>query len=196
VARLLRPQGRRGELLAEPLTDVPGVLTAGVLLWLASSGAERPAGGDAVTVEEVWTPTGRNAGRIVLKLAGTDNISGAEKLGGQQLMVPVSALPALESDQFYVRDLLGCLLVDGDKPIGEIVDVQFATTPDGTRRLEDAAALLEVQPAVGGETVLVPFVRAWLLGVDAAARRVEMKLPEGLVGMEGVETAAEAGEQP
>ena len=186
----MRPQGRRGELLAEPLTDVPEVLAAGAALRLAPVGAAGPSDRDvAVTIESVWEPTGKNAGRVVLKLAGCDSISDAEVLAGKQLMVPAGALPDLEADTFYVKDLLGCTLWNGDAAVGEIVDVQFATTPDGRQRLEDAAPLLEVRPTGAGEddTVLVPFVRAYLVGVDVTTGRVTMQLPDGLV---------DAGDQP
>ena len=183
VARLMRPQGRRGELLAEPLTDVPGVLKAGASLRLAPAGAVRPEGNEAV-VEQVWEPTGRNAGRVVLKLLGCDDISAAEALAGKQLMTRAEALPALEADTYYVRDLLGCTLWDGETEVGEIVDVQFATTPDGRQRLEDAAPLLEVQRGGEDDMVLVPFVRAYLERVDVAGRRVDVRLPAGLVELD------------
>lgn len=196
VAQLLRPQGRRGELLAEPLTHVPGLLAAGTSLRLSAAGAAEPTeGAPPVVVESVWQPTGRNAGRVVLKLAGCEDIGSAEALAGKQLMLPSSALPALEEDSFYVRDLLGCTLWNGGTAVGEIVDVQFATTPDGRQRLAEAAPLLEVQPAAGGETVLVPFVRAYLVSVDAGSRRVGMRLPEGLVDF-NAESGGEAGEEP
>ncbi len=195
MARLLRPQGRRGELLADPLTDVPGVLAAGTSVRLAAVGAAEPSDQE-VTVEQVWEPTGRNAGRVVLKLAGCEDISAAEALAGKQLMVPAGVLPELEEDTFYVRDLLGCTLLDGQATVGEIVDVQFATTPDGRQRLEDAAVLLEVQPAAGGETVLVPFVRAYLVRVDVAARRVEMRLPAGMVEAADTGSVGEADGEP
>ncbi len=182
VARLLRPQGRRGELLAEALTDVPGLLTQGAALWRADTGAVQPdSHAAAVTVEDLWEPTGKNAGRVVLKLAGCDSISQAEALAGRQLMIRSEELPPLEENTFYVRDLLGCTLYDGETAVGEVVDVQFATSPDGRRRLEDAAPLLEVQPAGSADTVLVPFVRAYLVRADVGARRVEMQLPAGLV---------------
>ena len=182
VARLMRPQGRKGELLTEPLTDVAGVLEAGASLRWAAAGAAAPKDADGlVTLEDVWEPTGRNAGRVVLKLAGVEDISAAEAMAGRQLMVPKDALPALEENQFYVGDLVGCLLLDGDAVVGEIVDVQFPTTPDG-KRLEEAADLLEVQPAEDEETLLVPFLKAWLVRVDLAGKRVEMRLPAGLVG--------------
>lgn len=129
-------------------------------------------------------PTGRNAGRIVLKLAGCDSISAAELLAQSELMVPVSERPALEEDTFYVSDLVGCALYDGERLAGEVVDVEFATSPDGRVRLEDAAPLLVVQPAGASddaELVLVPFVRAFLHSVDIEAKRVVMELPEGLL---------------
>jgi len=196
VARLLRPQGRRGELLAELLTDVPGVLVAGASLRLTRTGVDGPAAQDpTVVVEGFWHPTGKNAGRAVLKLRGCDDISAAELLAARQLMIHAEALPPLEADNFYVRDLLGCALWDGEVRVGEIVDVQFATSPDGRQRLEDAAPLLEVQPtsADPDDTVLVPFVRAYLVGVDAAAKRVEMRLPAGLFTTEPVTEGAHEG---
>jgi 16S rRNA processing protein RimM len=194
VARLMRPQGRKGELLAEPLTDVPGVLVAGTSLRLAAVAAKAPGAADGdVALEDVWTPTGRNAGRVVLKLRGCDDISAAEGLAGKQLMLRKDALPTLEENQFYVGDLVGCVLLDGESVVGEIVDVQFPTTPDG-RRLEEAADLFEVQPSAGGETLLVPFLRAWLVRVDLKAQRVEMQLPVGLV--DAGELAGEPDEKP
>ena len=193
VARLMRPQGRRGELLAEPLTDVPGVLEAGVSLRWAVTGAVAPKDADGmVTLEDSWEPTGRNAGRVVLKLAGVDDISAAEAMAGRQLMMRKDAMPALEADQFYVGDLVGCVLLDGETVVGEIVDVQFPTSADG-KRLEEAADLLEVQPKGADETLLVPFLKAWLVRVDVEGKRLEMRLLAGLV--DGGDVVGEAGEE-
>jgi 16S rRNA processing protein RimM len=189
IAQLLRPQGRRGELLAEPLSDLPDIFCAGRSVWLADSGASKPVASTLpLTLEAQWSPTGKNAGRIVLKLSGCDSIDAAEALGGKLLLIPARDLPALEDGTFFVGDLVGCELYDGDKVAGKVVDVQFATTPDGRTRLEDAAPLLAVEPAMDGEaaagsdpddTVLVPFVQAWLTSVDLAAKRIHMRLPAG-----------------
>jgi 16S rRNA processing protein RimM len=64
--------------------------------------------------------------------------------------------------------------------VGVIEDIQFATTADGSRRLEEAAPMLVLRSAEGDE-VLVPFARDFLVKVSAEERRVEMKLPQGLV---------------
>ncbi len=192
VAQLLRPQGRHGELLAEPHAD-PALLVAGSRLWLAAREDSMPFPEGARELEGAWQPTGRNKGRWVLKLSGTDSISAADLLVGQFLLLPLSALPPLASDTFRVRDLLGCALYDGDRHAGTVVDVQFPVAADGRTRLEDAPDLLVVEPSMAiaattvtaapprePETVLVPFVQAWLIGVDLAAKRIAMHLPPGL----------------
>lgn len=193
AARLLRPQGRRGELLAEPLTDLPGVFAAG---FRASLKDPHSASATETTIESSWSPTGRNAGRIVIKLAGIDSISAAESLIGWELLILASSLPPLEPDTWFVRDLIGCRLLDGTTPVGQITGVEYPMSADGRTRLPDAAPLLEVtltardrsnriQSTPGAPetspSVLIPFIKAWLDSVDLQAKRVVMHLPAGLL---------------
>ena len=192
IARLLRPQGRRGELLADPLSDLPGLFDNQHDVVLSAADASAPTPGAApLRIEEHFFPTGKNAGRVVLKLSGCDSISAAEALAGQQLLIPCSQLPALDPGTFFVGDLLGCTIYNvttsdnpaGD-PIGPIVDVEFATAPDGRTRLEDAAPLLSVELTARtppSEPILIPFVLAWIDSIDIAARRITMHLPDGLL---------------
>jgi 16S rRNA processing protein RimM len=69
---------------------------------------------------------------------------------------------------------------DGGDSVGVIEDVQFATTPDGLRRLEETAPILVVASPLG-EELLVPFVKSFIVTVDTARKRVEMQLPDGLL---------------
>jgi 16S rRNA processing protein RimM len=189
LARLLRSQGRRGELLADLLTDFPEQLGNASGIYLVAANAEAPASAAArIVVESQWMPTGKNAGRIVLKLTGCDSISDAERFAHMKLMVPASERPTLDEDTFYVSDLIGSTLFNrhggSDNPVGEVVDVEFATSPDGRTRLAEAAPLLCVRlvdDAEDTEPLLIPFVRAQLLSVDIAARKIVMELPAGLV---------------
>ena len=193
AARLLRPQGRRGELLAELLSDLPELFAPGRRVSLAASGT---APATETTVESHWSPTGRNAGRVVLKLAGVDSISAAELLAGRELLIAASDFPALEPDTWFVRDLLGCQLFDGTTLIGEITGVEYPMAADGRTRLPDSAPLLEVTgpphsrstPETSPsdtfsdtEPVLIPFIKSWLDSVDLDRKRLVMHLPPGLV---------------
>ena len=116
----------------------------------------------------------------MLQFAGVDSISAAEALAGMDVLVPREERAALEDDAVYISELVGCAVYDRTVLVGTVTDVQFATTPDGARRLEEAAPLLVVK-TTNDDEVLVPFARAFLEGIDTAARRINMNLPEGLL---------------
>jgi 16S rRNA processing protein RimM len=181
LAHLLRPQGRKGELLAELHTDFPEGFKDSRRVFLAAPhfvGVSSEA--RETKVADYWLPVGKNQGRIVLKLAGIDSISAAEALGGLDVIVPLEERVLLEDEANYISDLVGCTVFDGTTAVGVIEDIQFATTADGSRRLEEAAPMLVLRSAEGDE-VLVPFAKDFLVKVSAEERRVEMKLPQGLV---------------
>jgi 16S rRNA processing protein RimM len=181
LAHLLRPQGRRGEVLAELLTDFPERFEQQKRVFLAAPGFQgEPAETRQAEVMRFWLPVGKNQGRIVLQFVGTDTISDAEALAGLEVIVPREERQTLDEDAVYINELIGCTLYDGQTVVGLVDDVQFAMTSDGGRRLEDAAPLLAVT-SLDGDEILVPFAKAFLVAVDTQARRIEMKLPEGLV---------------
>ena len=193
AAQLLRPQGRRGELLSDAAIALD-LFTPGRNFVLGASATAPVQPLRTMTLEAAWQPTGRNAGRLVLQLGGIGSISEAEAFLGKFLLLSATDLPALEKDTYRVRDLIGCTLLDSDQPVGTVTDLQFPISSDG-RRLVDAPDLLVVQPLAQADTgahpaqqlakqapepVLVPFVLAWLLEVDLSGRRLRMQLPLGL----------------
>ena len=192
LARILRPQGRKGEVLADLLTDFPERFVEHPRVWLAPRGfAELSTGSEPTQQAEVashWLPVGKNAGRIVLHFVGTETIEQAEKLAGKEVVVPLAERLPLDPGASYISDLMGCTVYDRDLRLGEVEDVQFPTTPDGTRRLEEAAPLLSIT-SVDGDEILVPFVNAYLLELDVAAKTIRMALPEGLTELNHQPTA-------
>lgn len=181
LAHLLRPQGRKGEVLAELFTDFPERFDDRKRIFLAAPEFDGEA--EAARSAEVvayWLPVGKNEGRIVLQFAGVDSISDAESVAGLDVLIPREERLSLDDESVYISELVGCTLYDGPVAVGVVADVQFATTPDGGRRLAEAAPLLAVTTPDGDE-VLVPFAKAFLVGVNVEAKRIDMKLPEGLV---------------
>jgi 16S rRNA processing protein RimM len=181
LARVRHPQGRKGEVFADLLTDFPDKFAERRRLWLLTEGASHAASRPAPAPREVelvgdWL----HKGGIVLHFAGIDSISDAETLNGLIVAVPRSERVTLGEDEVYIGDLIGCVLIDvaGAAPVtvGEIEDVDRTAGP---------VALLVVRGAAG--EVLVPFARSYLRTVDLEAKRVEMALPEGLLGLNGPE---------
>ena len=183
LAQLLRPQGRKGELLAELLTDFPERFDDHPRVFLAPpnfSGA--PESARSIDVLAFWLPVGKNAGRIVLHFEGIDSITQAETLSGLDVIVPTEERLELDEESEYIADLIGCSVYDADTLIGTVSAVDFPTTPDGTRRLEDAAPLLTVLSDTGTE-ILIPYVKAFLLSISVESKRIDMRLPEGLLDL-------------
>ena len=185
LARIRRPQGRKGEVFADILTDFPEKFAERKRLWLLSEGApgsaSRPAAKAASREAELiahWL----HKGGVVLHFAGVDSITTAEALKGMTVAIPREERAALGEDEVYVGDLIGCVLVDvaGAEAVrvGEIENVD---------RSGGAAPLLVVRGAKG--EVLVPFTKSYLRKIDLAAKRVEMALPVGLVDLSEAEEA-------
>ena len=185
LARIRRPQGRKGEVFAEILTDFPDKFAERRQVWLlagdvsAAAGA-RPAAQAPRQVELVnhWL----HKGGVVLHFAQVDSISDAETLAGLIVAIPKAERAELSEDAVYVSDLVGCTLVDvagaEPVPVGEIENVD---------RSGGAAPLLVVRVAKG--EVLVPFAKSYLRKIDLEAKRVEMALPVGLVDLSKAEEA-------
>ena len=191
VAHLLRPQGRKGELLAELLTDFPERLVGRPRLFLAAEGfAGTPDEARACRVTECWLPKGRNEGRVVLALDGVGSIDEAEALAGFDVLVEAEHRVPLEEGAAYISDLVGCSVYDGERLVGVVEQVEFPTSADGRRRLEEATPLLQLTLPNGGEA-MVPFTRAFLREFDPAGKVLRMELPEGLV-----EAAGDHAEEP
>ena len=166
VAELLRPQGNRGEVLAEPLSDVPGRLQE-----LKRAQARLKDGADVVVeIEKAW----EHKGRWVLKFAGVDTISSAERFQGAELWVPRAERGALPEGEFFRSDLIGCVLVD--EATGETLGVIR-----GWLDLGGGVPLLEVETK--GREALVPFAKGIYHKVDLEARTVTVTLPEGLLDL-------------
>ncbi len=196
LAALLRPQGRKGEVLAELLTDFPERFSGEARMFLAAPGfAGREEEARTMTVVGHWLPVGRNQGRIVLRFAGVETISAAEELAGLEVIVPESERVELEDDAEYISDLVGCSVFDGDERIGEVTGVEFAMTPDGARRLPEAAPLLTVETAEG-EQVLIPYVKTFLIELDREHKRMQMSLPKGLVELNRAGAKGTARDEP
>jgi 16S rRNA processing protein RimM len=169
LALIRRPQGRKGEVFADLLTDFPEKFAERRQLWLLAQGAAAPR---KVELAAYWL----HKGGVVLHFNGVDSISAAETLTGLIVAIPLAERAALGEDEVYTADLIGCALVDvagaGPVVVGEIEKVDQTSGP---------VALLVVKGAAG--EVLIPYAKSYLRSIDLAGKRVEMALPEGLADL-------------
>jgi 16S rRNA processing protein RimM len=167
LARLVRSQGRHGEILADILTDFPERFTERTHVWLLPPDAKTPP--REAAIERHWL----HKGRIVLKFAGIDSISNAEGYRGWHIAIPREARAPLADDAVYIADLIGCHVIDetsGPADLGPVLDVER-----GEGSATDLLVLNHNQ-----EELLIPFAKAYLVAIDLDARVLRMRLPQGL----------------
>jgi len=163
IARIRKVWGRRGELAAEVQTDFPERFEPGseVLVFNGRAREKR-------TLEGVWF----HKGFANLKFAGVDSISAAEPLVGGEIQIPRADRKALAPDQVYLSDLVGCAVIEvgaaGEEMLGTVESIQDT----------GAAPLLNVLTAEG--ELLIPFAQEICRKVDVGAKRIDVRLPEGL----------------
>jgi 16S rRNA processing protein RimM len=184
IARVAKTQGRHGEVAATLLTDFPELFeTRKKLFALGGTGNAKQSGTADVArrrldLDEHWF----HKGMVVLKFAGVDSISDAETLVGSEIQVPRSERAALGSDEFYVSDLIGCTVTDSGREIGRVKDVQFGSGEAPLLVIE--GGLISGGVISGNKEYLVPFAAAYIEKIALEQKRLEMKLPEGLLELD------------
>lgn len=125
--------------------------------------------GDEDGVRSFCIKSIRHAGKgLIASIEGIDNRTAAEALRGTRLYVDRSRLPPPGAGEWYQADLVGLAAVSAlGEAVGEVVAVQNFGAGD----------ILEIRPAAGGPTLLVPFEDAFVPAVEVAQRRIVIDLP-------------------
>ena len=161
IAKIAKPRGLKGELIADLLTDFPDRFEGLVDVTAVAENGERRE----LKIEKAWCQNER----IVLKFEGVDSVEAAEEWRNAEICVSESDAVRLESDEFYDWQLADCKVV----------------TVDGT----DLGKVREVMRAGGNENLvvegereyLVPFASSICIEVDIENKKIVVDPPEGLL---------------
>jgi 16S rRNA processing protein RimM len=159
VARIGAAHGVRGEMKLWPFTDDP--------LAVAEYGPlETEDGKRQFEIKSVRAAKDH----LVARIAGVDDRNAAELLRNIDLFVPRDRLPPIEDDDtFYYADLVGLVAV---APDGVTLGTVAAVHNFG------AGDVIEISPAQGGETLMLPFTEAVVPEVDVKGGRIVVVVPE------------------
>ena len=163
VARAVRTRGLKGEIVAELLTDFPERFDGMDRLVMLKPGGER----SIVELEDFWFQNDR----IILKLAGCDNIEAAGEFTGCEFCVNETERVPLAPDEYYDFELEDCIVrvVDGQ----EIGRVKSILKTGGTEIL--------VVTAPDSREVLIPLAESIVIKIDTAKKEILVDPPEGLL---------------
>ena len=162
IGRVVKPQGRKGEVLVHPLSDRPERFPSLREVYVpGDSGAAR-----VMEVVSCWP----HKGRFVLKFRGVESIDDAEAFRGMDVRIGEEELPALPAGSYYHHQLKGLAVEDeAGAAVGTVQDI-----------LETGgeAPVLSVR-GTGAET-LIPLAEAFVREVDLARGRIVVVRPQYL----------------
>ena len=172
VARIGAPHGVRGEVKLWPFTEDPmAAVDYGPLE--TEDGARQ--------FEIASLRPGKDF--LVARVAGVDDRNAAEMLRNIDLFVPRDRLPPIEDDEtYYHADLVGLSVVTAENAaLGTVVALHNFGAGD----------VIEIRPADGGQTLMLPFTEAVVPEVDVKAGRLVVVLPaEQAVAETGTDSAS------
>ena len=162
IAKIVRPRGLRGELVADVLTDFPDRFeNLEKVVAVQPDGTRRD-----LKIEDLWF----QKNRIVIRFAGFDSIEQAETLRNTEICVPESESVELDEDEYFDWDLQGCEVrtIEGER-IGTVREVMRT---GGTENLVVDG---------DGREYLIPFAGSICTEVDIENKLIRVDLPEGLL---------------
>lgn len=183
VGRIVRPQGRRGEVVVVSETDFGEErFRPGAELWASRAGEVR-----TVAIVTSWP----HQGRWVLGLAGVGSIDEAEAWRDVELRVPADGLHELGDGAFYVHDLLGCRVeTTRGTLVGAVARVDLG---NGTPLLVVAPPGAKAAEVGDVQEVLVPLAESICRRVDVGAKLIVIDPPAGLIDLNAPGRPGERG---
>jgi len=158
IAQIGAAHGVRGEVRLRAFTEDPMSVTR--------YGALETEDGRRIVIEALRPAKDM----FVARLKDVADRNAAERLTNQRLYVSRELLPQPAADEFYHADLVGLAATTAQ---GAAFGTVKAVHNFG------AGDILEIEPAAGGATVMLPFTEAAVPVIDIAGRRIVVDPPAG-----------------
>lgn len=173
VGRIVDAWGLQGGIKVLPFSNDPQALFSS-RRWFLEPSERKPVTGGAPTLRGLLRITSaRSQGDVIVAVARdlTDRTA-AEGLRGCRVFVSRASFPSLEAGEYYWHDLIGLAVVNRE---GEALGRVAGLLDTG------AHSVLRVTPTGTGATGaaveperLIPFVAAYIDGVEMAERRINV----------------------
>ncbi|RVU46328.1 ribosome maturation factor RimM [Rubrivivax rivuli] len=163
VGRVMGAWGIKGGIRVKPFAADPQALFSSKRWFLRPPEGPRPGAGAFPTLLRIATAKEHGDG-VVATVHDMDDRNAAEALKGATVLIARSSFPTPDEGEFYWVDLIGLQVHNrAGTALGEVVGL-IETGPH---------CVLRIQPAdATAEEVLIPFVEAYVDGVDLGAKRI------------------------
>lgn len=169
VGVIRKAHGIRGEASIEPWTDSVDRFDDLESVTLVSPDERETR---EATVESVRI----HAGRALVKFAGIDAPEDVQLLHNWTVEIPEEDARELEEDEYFLHDLVGLTLIDGEG----------RTRGTVTEAYEGGGGILLNVKRPDGREFELPFAADLCTEIDLEAKRMVVELPEGIEDLDSI----------
>jgi len=159
IGRIRRPHGVQGELLMDILTDFPGRLSPGKLVYIGEKH-------DPFQISSI-----RSLDKtLLMKLEDVEDTDQAGRFRNKLVYVKTKGLPTLPEGEYYYHQLVGLKVVDeSGNLLGSLVEI-----------LKTGANDVYIVHAEDGNEILLPAIDSVILEVNLDRSEILVRPPEWL----------------
>ncbi len=162
IAKIVKPRGLRGEVVADVLTDFPERFEGLHKVVAVSADGTRAD----LKIEDFWF----QKDRIVLRFADFDSVEKAQALREVEICIPESDAAELDEGEFFDWQLEGCT-----------VETLEGETIGTVRELMRTGGTEILVVEIGASEYLIPFAESICTEVDIEGKKIRVDPPEGLL---------------
>jgi 16S rRNA processing protein RimM len=179
IARLIgiigKPRGIKGQLYVRLFTDYPNTFRSGDLIYLDKDCIKE------IIIENVIELN--NKSRTVFKFFNYSSRNEAEKLRDCLLFRREKDKPGIGEDNYWVDDIIDCLVYSPDKNIiGKVKNVEnFPSNDSLIVELENTDTDIKSTDKSKGNpgTIIIPMIEDFILDIDIKNKKITLKkIPE------------------
>ena len=167
VGRIVGAWGIKGAIKVLPFSSVPEALFSTKRWYVRPAVVQRPLTAAKTLPDVLKVVQAREHGDgVVATVQDVDDRNGAEALAGARVFVSRGSFPTPGDGEFYWVDLIGLAVVNREGvALGQVVGL-LETGPHCVLRVQ--------APEEGADERLIPFVGAYVDGVDMPARQIRV----------------------
>ena len=157
IGHILAPQGTKGEVKVQVITDFPDRFSPGNAIYI---------NGQPLTI----VSSRARKQHLLIKLADIDSIQDAECLRHKDLTIPISEIRSLPPDEYYAFQLIGLdVLTSEGKSLGQVVDIISGASND-----------IYIVNGEQGE-ILIPAIEDVVKSIDLSQGQMTIEVIDGLL---------------
>ena len=159
VGYITNTHGIKGDIKIYPLTDYPERFEENIDFYIEDENTK-------IKINK----TRLYRGLVYAKLEGYNNINEVLKFKDKYIYISETDRLELPEDTYYISDLVGMEVINGEKSVGKIKEVLFNQAND-----------IYICESLNKKEFMIPAVKEFIKSIDLENKKIYVELIEGMI---------------